>query len=509
MIGHPGYGCLGGQEIWNQARAYAYATAPGGCGSGGRQVFGCDSCGPEMAQATGDPRHWWVSGPLNLAGYTAPDYGNIPTGLLLRGDRFVYPGSHDKFTWDGTVWVYDGTAGADGTAGQEIAAPPYSDPATDLAPWYDTSEPYSADFSGFYVTSIDGLGSGDITRETFQRANGRGSFIGPEVMNSPQIIVTGLLLGKTACAVSYGFRWLKTALRGSVCADDCDGDDLTFLDCCPTWTGDPEADIDPHLRTLRGVKMTASPKITDRLGSGCSCHPDSAELLQVQFTLTASVPCVFRPPVAVATNVPFDTSVDLGCPTWVLIGAGDTCPDDALLCADPPDCIADPQCAAPPAPPKPPAPVNPCICYPITVSRACATIPSTAIPEWAEGVPIITINSGSKDLRQVTLTFIANPLDQPVDDLDPCTACGEVTLSRIPANSQFVMDGTTETVTIICPGSGPTDAGPLLGAVGGSLPFRFPEIPCGDVEYSLCVTADAGTVAPDASVSASIAVREC
>jgi hypothetical protein len=385
----------------------------------------------------------------------------------------------------------------------------YTNPVTDQAPWYDPSEPYSGDFSGFYVTSIDGLGSGQITRETTQRASGRGSFIGSEVLNSPQVIVTGLLLGKTGCAVSYGFRWLKTALRGSVCGDDCDGEDLLFLDCCPTWTANPVADIVPHLRTLKGVKLTSSPEITDRFGQSCSCHPDSADLLQVRFTLTASEPCVFRPPVVAATDVPFDTSVDLGCPTWVPIGAGDVCPADNLLCADLPDCIVDPGCAAPPAPPKPPVPINPCICVPLTESRACATIPSTSIPEWSEGVPIITVKAGSKDLRQVKITFIANPLDQPVDDLDPCTACGEVTLSRIPKNSTFVMDGTTQTVTINCPGSGPTDAKALLGAVGGALPFRFPEIPCGDVEYSLCVTADAGTVAPDASISASIAVREC
>jgi hypothetical protein len=107
------------------------------------------------------------------------------------------------------------------------------------------------------------------------------------------------------------------------------------------------------------------------------------------------------------------------------------------------------------------------------------------------------------------MTFIPNPLGQPIDDLDPCAACGEVTLSRIPAGASFVMDGTTRTVTIDCPGSGPTDASPLLGQGGGQLPFRFPEIACGGTPYVLCVTADATSVAADASVSASIAVREC
>lgn len=72
----------------------------------------------------GTVAHWWVSGPLNLDGWTAPDYSDIPTSRLRSGDRFVYPDSHDKFTWDGTVWNYDGTSGADGAAGDLIVITP-------------------------------------------------------------------------------------------------------------------------------------------------------------------------------------------------------------------------------------------------------------------------------------------------------------------------------------------------------------------------------------------------
>lgn len=71
----------------------------------------------------GADAHWWVSGPLNLAGWTAPDYTDIPTGSLAFGDRFVYPASHDKFTWNGDTWNYDGATGPDGTAGQVIPDP--------------------------------------------------------------------------------------------------------------------------------------------------------------------------------------------------------------------------------------------------------------------------------------------------------------------------------------------------------------------------------------------------
>lgn len=442
MSGHPGWLCLGGAEIVNQARVSTYARS-GQCA--GWEVTACDSCGDEMAVALEDPN-----------------------GV-------------------------------------------YTNPVDDGAPWYDVTEPESADFYGFYAMSIDNLGPGRITRNSTARASGRGSFLGPEILNSPEIIVTGVLLGATACAVAFGMRWLAMTLRGAACTDGCDGEDLTFLNCCPTWAegGDPVEEIEPHLRMLKGVRLTASPRITERIGDTCSCHPDSADLVQVTFTLTASEPCVFRPPVVAAEDVLFNLAEVSECEPWVLIGPGDACPYDEDPCAAPADCIADPGCPPPPAPPLPPPPVNDCICDPLQTVQACATIDSSVIPAFADGVPIITINAGSQDLRQVHMTFIANPFNQPLEDLDPCTACGEVTLSRIPAGASFVMDGTTETVTIDCPGRGPIDATPLLGSTGGQLPFRFPEIECGGTGYVLCVTADAITAAADASVSVSIAVREC
>lgn len=442
---HDGWACLGGIELWNQDRASTYAA--NGWAPQGWELSGCDTCGPDFALALEE------------------------------------------------------------TNGR------YSNPGSDRAPWFSTTEPNSFDFGGLYVTSVDGLGPGPSTRSLTNRATGRGSFIGPEVQESPQVVVTGLLFGRTSCAVAYGYRWLTMALKGSACGDGCDGDDLTFLDCCPGLCDDAPGFVsfaeclDPHIRTLKGVQMISSPKITAEYGDACSCCPDSAALLQVTFTLAATRPCVYRDPVAVATDVPFDLTPS-GCVVWTLIDADDECPNQDP-CSAPADCLTDPFCPQPVAPPTPPAPSNPCICLPLQTVQACVTIDAVDIPEWAEGDPIITINAGSKDMRQVTMTFIPNPLNQPIEDLDPCTACGEVTLSRIPAGSSFVMDGTTRTVTIDCPGSGPADAGALLGSTGGTLPFRFPEIACGGTAYVLCVTADAMSVAADASISAAIAVREC
>ena len=88
--------------------------------------------------------------------------------------------------------------GCCGTPAQWAAAmddAPYVSPTADDAPWYSASEPDSANFGGFMVTSIEGLGAGPITRSLTKRANGRGSFLGPAIQDSPTITVSGVLFG--------------------------------------------------------------------------------------------------------------------------------------------------------------------------------------------------------------------------------------------------------------------------------------------------------------------------
>lgn len=386
----------------------------------------------------------------------------------------------------------------------------YSNPSTDKAPWWSLTEPESGDFGGLLVTSVDGLESGEFSRETTPRASGRGSFVGPGVQASPTIVVRGLLLGKTCCSVDYGYRWLKNVLR-SECSDGCLGEDLTFLDCCPQLCEDSsefttyEECLSPYLRTLKNVSLLQSPRIVNRYGTGCGCCSGCA-LMEIEFRLSAGQPCVFREPVLIQEGVRFNPLTESPCPEWIPVAPEDVCSDED--CPPASDCLGD-FCEPIVKPPTPPAAINPCVCDPMTTIRACINFTGDMIPEFAEGVPIIEINSGSTEMRQVRMRFMVNPLGIDVDELDPCDACGEVTLAGIPPQSTFRMDGTTGTVTIQCPGSPETDATPLLGSTGGRLPFRFPEIPCGGVGYTMCVETEAVTVSSIATVGLSIAVREC
>jgi hypothetical protein len=386
----------------------------------------------------------------------------------------------------------------------------YSNPGTDKAPWFSTTEPESIDFGGLLVTRVEGLGPGQYTRSTTPRASGRGSFVGPGVQASPVIVVRGILMGRTCCSVDYGMRWLSNVLRGS-CGADCDGDDLTFLDCCPEicpecpeFEGYP-ACIEPYLRTLKGVSLLQSPTITARYGTSCG-ECSGCALVEVEFRLSAAQPCVFREPVLVQEGVTFVGAEESDCPEWVPVASPEDCVSQE--CQDTPDCVTD-FCPPTPKPPKPPSALNPCVCDPMTTVTACINMPGNVIPDFAEGVPIIEIFSGSTEMRQIRIRFQVNPLLLPADQLDPCDTCGEVTLAGLPPFSTFRMDGTTGKVTVTCPGSAETDATPLLGSTGGRLPFRMPEIQCGGVAYTACIETEAESVSDSATVSLSVAVREC
>lgn len=408
--------------------------------------------------------------------------------------------------------------GCCGTPAQWAAAmgdAPYTNPTADKAPWYDTSEPDSGDFGGFMVTSVSGLGAGPITRTLTQRANGRGSFIGPAVQSAPVIVVTGILFGKTCCSVDFGLRWLGTVLQGS-CGSDCDGDTLSFLDCCPDFDAcaaavpvvPPFDCLTPHLRFLEGVQLIQSPAVTARYGACCG-NCEGTSYMEVTFQLAADAPCVYRAPVQIVSGQTFEPDADPdGCDVvWNLVGDGESCPDDGD-CVTVSDCLTD-DCAGVPAPPKAPTPSNPCICLAFNTRRSVVEIPAGTIPEFTEGLPVATVYSGSKALRQVRVRFFVANQGQTIDEVDPCTSCGEVTLSFIPANSTFVFDGKTRKATITCPGSQPLDASQLMGSAGGRLPIEWPNLQCAGSRFLMSVEADAETVSPDSTVSLDIVAAEC
>lgn len=110
---------------------------------------------------------------------------------------------------------------------------PYRTPELDNAPWYDPLIPESANFAGFLVSDFNGLSS-TFTRDIAETVSD-GGVLGRSRLASRSLTWKGFLFGSTCCAVAYGLRWLGKTLQGSKqCGNNCFGDDLEILVCCPS-----------------------------------------------------------------------------------------------------------------------------------------------------------------------------------------------------------------------------------------------------------------------------------
>lgn len=109
----------------------------------------------------------------------------------------------------------------------------YNTPAIDGAPWYDPAIPESAEFAGFLSTGFEGLGSTYTRSVTESIADG--ATLGRSRFGSRTMTWKGFLFGSSCCGVAYGLRWLGKTLQGTKnCGNNCFGDDLELLVCCPT-----------------------------------------------------------------------------------------------------------------------------------------------------------------------------------------------------------------------------------------------------------------------------------
>lgn len=409
------------------------------------------------------------------------------------------------------------------------------------SPWYDPDAPESIDFAGLLVTSVTGLGPGEFNRPVIEKA-GVGAIIGQGRQVAPQIVVTGLLMAATCCAMEYGLRWLSWALRqpcapGAACA----GGDLLFLSCEPNFpdedcADDPdclaeciaacggnadceaecaarcaapdfEALLAQYYRTMKNVALTSGPTISAIVPRGC---PDCYEcgIYEVTFTLGAGDPCMYRDPILLVEEELFDCTdpEDEDCIVWVTDGTG--C-DDEEACDTTEPCSTDPNCFDTP-PPVMPSIVNPCadLCIGVPECRVCVDIPAGIFPATGAGTLLVSIFAGSMALRKIRVQIWENPLGLPADELDPCDVCTELNISYVGPDSTLVIDGANRSSVISCPGGDDVLANPFIATGSGSGSFQYPSLSgCGG-PYTVCISAQ-GPASPDATVTISAIPKEC
>jgi hypothetical protein len=371
----------------------------------------------------------------------------------------------------------------------------YQTPMDDPAPWYDDAFPESGGFTGFLVLEVTGLDVAPFERQLTQKGS-HGAIIGRGRLRHREVLIRGVLLGMNCSAVQYGFNWLKDALRESGCTGFCQGDAYTWMGCIPC---DPEeTSATAEFRTLYDTALLSGPTIVRKipLGAKCSssCSTDGGCFIyEVEFILAAGNPFAHHPPDELAVETELEDCEAGGCSNieW-------------SFCEAEPEC-GDLPCFPVEAIPSRPQPINGCApCEPFEVSKACVAIPPQ--PGSWSSVPIFTVTAGPTPLKNVIVRFYTNP-----SGLDPLTfpvstATGGFAIASIPAGGTVTVDGTTQTVTLLCEDNTQTDGFKLMSGLGGG--FVWPELNCQTVEHAACITVDCTTVSEGAVFSLSVVGRD-
>ncbi|MCX4550617.1 MULTISPECIES: hypothetical protein [unclassified Streptomyces] len=423
------------------------------------------------------------------------------------------------------------------------------DPASP-APWYDPAVPESAEFCGLLVLDVGGLDDHPVQRQVTAAVTG-GAALGPARTQARTVTVTGVLLGATCCGVDYGLRWLAQALGGTTGAQ-CGGDCLELYNCCPAQFEDPGEFAEQHRRTVRRVALVSAPTVTARAGNGCSgtggCSV-GADMLTVEFVLSAATPWMWTDPVTVIDQVPVPTDDGTECITWCVHGGppdpsvpicielADTCPDGEVgvpfgdscatgwpategtgpcsggcrlaACPDMDDLCRDPNCRTP-APPVPPPPGT-CFCHALAVNTAAYELDLTSFPAWFGLAPQIEVYSGSGELRNLTVTVVERPdgTDESVSCEDiasagRCDAAMVVEVGYVAAGATLTVDGQIGRALVDCAGECET-ASDVYGRDG--TPLEVPLLRAR--RYCVLLEADAITTpATDATLSLAVSGQE-
>lgn len=479
-----------------------------------------------------------------------------------------------------------------------LGDPPYVSPEVDPAPWWDPDVPASAEYAGFLVLSVEGLDSWPMTRTVTNAVGGGGAF-GRARVQAREITVQGLILGASCCGVEYGLHWISEALAG--CAETgCGGDCLTLYLCCPPervvdeespgspedspddspgddspgdspgwdpWESPWDPDEEPegisraeynrrYRRTLRRVALTEGPQVVSRVGDGCgpggacgSRGGGGADIITVEFTLTAATPWLWTDPTVVL-DAPVPRDDDTECVIWCV--HSDEPPetlcvdltvtpcdprtsipveftDDPTPCAvawpaveppedpcgvcrlascpDPRAACADPSCS-PAAPPVPEPPAT-CFCSAIAVNTACYELDLSGRAGWSADAPMITVRAGESDLRRLTITFYER-LDEhegmtceQVAANMRCNPHSVYEIGFVPAGATLTLDGQIGRALVECEGVCETSTS-VWGASGSPPSWRL--LDCD--RYVVEIAADAIFLpAEDASLTIAVSGR--
>lgn len=164
----------------------------------------------------------------------------------------------------------------------------FLDPATDDAPWWDATQPESAQFLGVLLdTQFGGLEMTGERTVTSKTAGLQGGRVGPERLQPRVLRLTGALVATSCAGMEYGRRWLGEVLGANLC------------DPCPLATVEVRlaAPIpDDGSADEMGYWRIYDAAMTSLVFPGNSADPSACDYEQFELELTSENPWLYKAP---------------------------------------------------------------------------------------------------------------------------------------------------------------------------------------------------------------------
>lgn len=286
-----GYFALNGTEIANSSRVVAHVGADTPTSDIGllRANENCSPTPIAPGRLLGQPTDTQVAiAPGRLL-------GTIPDGTRLYGPGLGVIG--DCWTPDNLCFGCREMIGYDDS--WEGLAAFLSDPLyrPELAPWYTTRVPESAEFGGVWVMDVKGLDTTPGERQVTEMA-GDGGAAGPYRDTSRKVTFDAVLIACSNAGLTYGLQWLNCQLRETTTRSD---STLRFMAAHPSGSAADPASL---VREVHGVVLTQEVQIQDAINAG---HGENrqATMYRVTWELTVTRPHAYHPPIDL--DVAWDT----------------------------------------------------------------------------------------------------------------------------------------------------------------------------------------------------------
>ncbi len=294
----------------------------------------------------------------------------------------------------------------------------------ELAPWYVTELPQSAEFGGVWVVSVDGLDATPVERKIIETI-GPGAVAGPHRDRQRTITFEALLVGCTNAGVDYGLKWLNTLLRATT---DNTTTRLKYLSAHPQHSA---VEPDTLVREVNAVVLTQEARVKEAVVSGGG-HHKQANIYRVTWELTSLSPYAYLP--AVETVIDWD-NITRQPVNWI----------HAADCRKPESCEDMPVMFSTECVPEEIVRVE----SPPPVCGGC--MPVSAIDKYSYRVP--TMDYAFQGRETAVTVVITNTSDSPLTLQAFWRVCGTdvrcednqwpLQISGLPAGAMLHLDGIT------------------------------------------------------------------